>query len=146
MARMNFLKIPALAVCVFVAQNLFAAIKEPVELDSGLISGVAGVNPEVRVFKGIPFAAPPVGALCWHAPISPAPWKGIRAADTFSAMPMQPPYAAGSFYQTEFFQGPQPRASEDCLYLNVWTAAKSEKERRPVMVWIYGGGMVQGYG
>jgi len=143
---MNFLKFTILAACVLVTQTLSAAVKEPVQLDSGLISGVAGSNPEVRVFKGIPFAAPPVGDLCWHAPIPPTPWEGIRAAEKFSSIPMQPPYVTGSFYQREFFQGPQPPESEDCLYLNVWTAAKSEKERRPVMVWIYGGGMVQGYG
>jgi para-nitrobenzyl esterase len=140
------MKFSALAACILAAQTLSAAIKEPVRLDAGLITGVAGANPEVRVFKGIPFAAPPVGDLRWHAPLPPTPWEDVRAADKFSPMPMQPPYAPGSFYQMEFFRWPQPPASEDCLYLNVWTAAKSEKERRPVMVWIYGGGMVQGHG
>jgi para-nitrobenzyl esterase len=128
------------------AQTGLAAITEPIPIDSGLVTGAAGTTPDARVFKGIPFAAPPVGDLRWHAPMPPAHWDGVRAANAFSAMPMQPPYVPGSFYQMEYFQGPQPPASEDCLYLNVWTAAKSETERRPVMVWIYGGGMVQGYG
>src|SRR5580700_7602934 len=112
---MNPMKFSALAACILAAQTLSAAIKEPVRLDAGLITGIAGTNPEVRVFKGIPFAAPPVGDLRWHAPLPPTPWQGVRAADKFSPMPMQPPYAPGSFYQMEFFQWPQPLASEDCL-------------------------------
>jgi para-nitrobenzyl esterase len=132
--------------CFLAATRLPAALPEAVKIESGLISGVPAADPGVTVFKGIPFAAPPVGNLRWHAPVPPKPWHDVRKADQFGPMPMQPPYVKGSFYQTEYFQGEQPPMSEDCLYLNVWTAANSAAERRPVMVWIYGGGMVQGYG
>ncbi len=117
-----------------------AAIEEPVHLDSGLISGVAGSDAAVRVFRGIPYAAPPVGKLRWRAPQPVAPWDGVLKADQFGAMCMQ-----------SAFRGPNPAAnppkiSEDCLFLNVWTAATSASERRPVMVWIHPGGYQTGSG
>jgi para-nitrobenzyl esterase len=122
-----------------------AAIEEPVRLDSGLVSGVPGAGADVCVFKGIPYAAPPVGDARWRAPEPVANWSGVRPADHFSAICPQVLPATNSFYGLEYFQGPQPPMSEDCLYLNIWTAAKSAAERRPVMVWIHGGGNVQGY-
>ena len=118
-----------------------AAINDPVRLENGLISGLSGSNPDVRVFKGVPFAVPPVGDLRWRAPKMAAAWDGVRKADRFSATCMQTPYPEGSLYRG----APQP-VSEDCLYLNVWTAAKSSKERRPVMVWIHGGAFTRGSG
>ena len=116
--------------------QLFAAIPDPVKLDTGLISGTQGSTPEVRVFKGIPFAAPPVGGLRWREPEPPAPWQGTRAGDKFGPQCMQNPPGGA----------PSEGVSEDCLYLNVWTAAASLRERRPVMVWIYGGGYNVGAG
>ena len=116
------------------------AIVEPVHLDAGLISGVAGSNGEVRVFKGIPYAAAPVGKLRWRAPQPAAHWSGVRAADQFGAMCEQPAFRGA---------GPDakpPNASEDCLFLNVWTAAKSASDKRPVMVWIHPGGYTTGSG
>jgi para-nitrobenzyl esterase len=117
-----------------------AAIEEPVQLDSGLVSGIAGSNAAVRVFRGIPYAAPPVGKLRWRAPQPVVHWDGVRKADQFGAMCMQ-----------SAFRGPNPAAnppkiSEDCLFLNVWTAATSASERRPVMVWIHPGGYQTGSG
>jgi len=108
-----------------------AAIDDPVRLDTGTISGVTTATPDVRVFKGIPYAAPPLGDLRWRAP-KPAPhWEGTRKADEFSPVCMQ---------------GGNQKMSEDCLYLNVWTGAKSASEKRPVMFWIYGGGYYTGSG
>jgi para-nitrobenzyl esterase len=113
---------------------LFAGIAEPIRLDTGLITGVPGEDSSVRAFKGIPYAAPPVGNLRWHAPVLPAKWDGIRKADEFSAACMQ-----------NARQRPEDKPfSEDCLYLNVWTAAQSANEKRPVMMWIFGGGGLVG--
>ncbi len=118
-----------------------AAINQPIRVENGLLSGAPGSSPEVRVYKGIPFAAPPVGELRWKAPKAAAFWQGVRQATQFSPVCMQTPYAHTSIY----FMEPSP-VSEDCLYLNVWTAAKTNKERRPVMVWIHGGALTRGAG
>jgi para-nitrobenzyl esterase len=109
-----------------------AAIDEPVQLDTGMISGTTTGSPDVRAFKGIPYATPPVGDLRWRAPKPATRWEGTRTADQFSPVCMQ----GGGNQQT----------SEDCLYLNVWTGAKAASEKRPVMVWIYGGGYTGGSG
>ena len=126
---------------LLLALPLAAAINDPVRIEQGQVSGVPGSSPEVRVYKGIPFAAPPVGDLRWRAPKPAADWSGVRTADKFSATCMQTPYPEGSLYRSE----PQP-VSEDCLYLNIWTAAKSASDRRPVMVWIHGGAFTRGSG
>jgi len=101
-----------------------------VRIDAGLVSGVDGGTDGMRVFKGIPFAAPPVGPLRWRPPQPVKTWEGVRKADQFGSACMQPstPVRAA---------GPSP--SEDCLYLNVWTEAGSASERRPVIVWSHGG-------
>ena len=117
-----------------------AAIDAPVKLDTGMVSGVTadrtGASADLRVFKGIPFAAPPVGNLRWKAPQPAAKWEGVKKADQFGPRCLQ--NAGGG-------ANAQP-VSEDCLYLNVWTAAKSANEKRPVMVWIYGGAYTGGSG
>jgi len=126
---------------LFPAALALAAINDPIRVENGLLSGGSASSPEVRVYKGIPFAAPPVGELRWKAPKAAAFWQGVRQATQFSPMCMQTPYARTSIY----FMEPSP-VSEDCLYLNVWTAAKTNKERRPVMVWIHGGALTRGAG
>ena len=122
--------IPAL----LAASLLPAAAQAQVRIDTGLLSGVAGRDPAITVYKGIPYAAPPVGDLRWAAPAPAKPWRGVRKADKFGDLCPQ------------LTQGPatQPM-SEDCLTANIWTGAKP-KDRRPVFVWIYGGGFSQGTG
>ena len=109
-----------------------------VRVDGGQISGTTADG--VRVFKGVPFAAAPVGELRWKAPQPVVPWSGVRAAEAFGPQCMQQPYPEGSPYAS----APQP-TSEDCLFLNVWTTA-SAVEKRPVMVWIHGGAWTRGSG
>ena len=102
-----------------------------VEVTGGTIEGVK--EDGIFSYKGIPFAAPPVGDLRWKSPQPVVPWQGVRKVDAFAPGPMQDT-AFGAI-----LGGPQ-EISEDCLYLNVWTGAKKIDEKRPVMVWIYGGG------
>lgn len=128
------------------AEDAGAQLSEPVRTGSGLVSGTTSEHDEsVAVFKGIPFAAPPVGALRWRPPRPPVEWDSVYVAASFRPTCMQDPPPAGSFYQLEFYEEPEPM-SEDCLYLNVWTAASSGAELRPVMLWIHGGAFRQGSG
>src|SRR5512143_4096437 len=101
-----------------------------VRVESGELQGV--VADGVASFKGIPFAAPPVGDLRWKSPRPAKAWTGIRKADTYAPGCVQDPGMLK-------MMGTSASVSEDCLYLNVWTAAKNSKEKRPVMVWIHGG-------
>lgn len=108
-----------------------AVVTTVVEVTGGTIEGVE--QDGIYSYKGIPFAAPPVGDLRWKAPQPVVPWEDTKKTDKFAPGPIQ---------DTAFsaiLGGPQ-EISEDCLYLNVWTGAKQADEMRPVMVWIYGGG------
>lgn len=114
-----------------------AAITGPVRIDAGLVQGVSALLAGVTVFKGIPFAATTAGENCWRPPRPRVKWDGVLQADTF-----------GDICPQTALGGPaiDVPMSEDCLNLNVWTAAAGPGERRPVFVWIYGGRFVGGYG
>jgi para-nitrobenzyl esterase len=128
----------AAAVGLLTTTSAFAALPSEIALDSGTVVGTVGTRPHVRVFKGIPYAAPPTGANRWRPPQPVAPWSGVRAATEYAARCTQGgaggPNAAAA-----------PPTSEDCLYLNVWTSDENA-EPRPVMVWFYGGGFFSGAG
>lgn len=118
-----------------------AADWSQVQVEGGLISGTT--SGDIKVFKGIPFAAPPVGELRWKAPQPVERWKGVRECKEFGPSPMQGKPVPFSVY-TEEFLIPESPVSEDCLHLNIWTGAESVNEKRPVLVWIYGGGFMSG--
>ena len=116
------------------------AADDPVRLDSGVITGTrVGTDAKIRAYKGIPFAAAPVGKLRWQPPQSVTPWQGVRSCTDYSPICPQAPYPPGSMYVM-----PTQPQNEDCLYLNVWTGAEKAAEKRPVMVWIHGGALTRG--
>jgi para-nitrobenzyl esterase len=122
-----------------------AALNQPIHTVRGELQGTPGKDAVVTVFRGVPYAAPPVGNLRWRPPQPVPAWTGIRQANKFGNICMQNALKPGSFYQVEFYASPEPM-SEDCLYLNLWTGASAASEKRPVMVWLHGGGFVEGSG
>jgi para-nitrobenzyl esterase len=122
--------------CVIAGIVSMSAATEPLTVDGGRITGV--VDRDIRVYKGIPYAAPPTGDLRWKPPGPVVPWSGVRDASSYGAECPQTQYQVGSIYVR-----PLPPQSEDCLLLNVWTAAKPG-EKRPVLVWIHGGALTRG--
>ena len=116
------------------------------KVENGWVRGIQGADAKIVSFKGIPFAAPPVGDLRWRAPQPPADWEGIRDCLEFAPISMQeiPGVDQTQLYTYEFNPDPEIPMSEDCLYLNVWTPAATPEERLPVFVWYFGGGLQVG--
>jgi para-nitrobenzyl esterase len=108
-----------------------------VRVADGVLEGVVSADDQVRTFKGIPYAAPPVGPLRWKPPQPVQPWTGVRPAVDFGPRPMQ-----GRIFDDMVFHDNGP--GEDCLYLNLWMPEHPAPGKLPVMVWIYGGGYAAG--
>ena len=140
----RFLAAVAAGALLAAAPMAHAALTAPVKTDKGPVKGVQALSPGIEVWKGIPFAKPPVGDLRWRAPQPIAAWKGVRSGAKFGNVCPQP-HGQGRANITVDDPGAPPM-SEDCLYLNVWSGAKKAGEKRPVMLWIYGGAYTEGGG
>ncbi|MBL7791393.1 MAG: carboxylesterase family protein [Saprospiraceae bacterium] len=136
-------KLPALlSLLVLWSTSIFAQLDSDVALPrvttkQGIVEGAHDSG--IRTFKGIPYAAPPVGELRWKAPQPPASWQDVRKADAFGPRAMQAPIFSDMMFRSN-------GVSEDCLYLNIWTPAKTGREKLQVLVYFYGGGFVAGDG
>ncbi len=134
-----------LAAASFTLAGAFAgqaqAPTEPVRIEQGLVAGTAGRSFDVRVYRGIPYAAAPTGELRWKPPQPRAAWQGVRKATEPGDACPQTPYPTNGIYGAS-----PPPMGEDCLNLNIWTPAKGPGDRLPVMVWIHGGGFQHGTG
>lgn len=118
-----------------------------IEVENGLVQGLPAADPRITSFKGIPFAAPPVGENRWRAPQPAKDWAGVLKAYEFAPISMQVRQELddNNIYTREWAVEPDIAMDEDCLYLNVWTPAKRTDEKLPVYVWYFGGGLQVGH-
>jgi para-nitrobenzyl esterase len=122
---MKLIGISLIFVGLILTAKCSAQQPDPVKTEAGLVQGF--LKEDLTIYKGIPFAAPPVGDLRWKAPQPVKKWEGVKQTTQFGPSPMQ----GGN---------PPSGKSEDCLYLNIWSPAKQSGDKLPVLVWIYGGG------
>lgn len=116
------------------------------DTENGKVRGLPAADPRITVFKGVPFAAPPVGENRWRAPQPCENWDGVRDCFEFAPISVQDTPGIGTdIYCREWHVDPEIPMDEDCLYLNIWTNAKSTDEKLPVLVWYFGGGFQWGY-
>jgi len=136
----------ALLILVFVMSSCDKS--NPVlTIEGGKVIGVKTSTEGVIAYKGIPFAAPPVGDLRWKEPQPVIPWNGVMTADSFGAASMQVTWDPNSFYGREWRASGSVPFNEDCLYLNVWTPSAGITDKKlPVAMWVHGGGYREGFG
>jgi para-nitrobenzyl esterase len=136
---MVFARVVRFSVVMILAITTTAAnaAMDQVTVETGKLQGTTNADGSVRMFKGVPFAAPPVGDLRWKAPQPPIRWEEVRAADKFGSACLQT-----NVFGDIYFRDSQP--SEDCLNLDIWIPAKAASAKLPVLVWFYGGGFVAG--
>jgi para-nitrobenzyl esterase len=136
------MNLPLLFPALLIATAAVAQVPADLAHDRAHVAGgsLLGITTAgIHAFKGVPYAAPPVGDLRWREPQPAQPWKDVRPATQFGPRAMQLPLFGDMNFRSN-------GVSEDCLYLNVWTGAKTAKEKRPVLVYFYGGGLVAGDG
>lgn len=136
---MKFFRSYLILLVQFMGVAAMAQQTTQVKISNGTLAGVVVPSTGIRSFKGIPFAQPPVGDLRWKEPQPVRNWTGVRQADHFGPRAMQKPVFGDMGFRSDGM-------SEDCLYLNVWTPAKSANAGLPVLVYFYGGGLVAGDG
>jgi len=142
--QISILSLLALVACTNAPQQL----ENPVlSIEGGQVQGVfADDHQDVYVYRGIPYAAPPIGDLRWKEPQPVVAWEGVKIADKFGHPGYQSVHYPGG-YTTEWGYGDEAPQSEDCLYLNVWTKAPGKVDKKlPVALWIHGGGYREGWG
>lgn len=136
----NFQKSVFLLFFLMVYSCLYAQLDKTVPIVKTTNGILAGSNKSgINIFKGIPFAAPPVGDLRWKEPQPVVGWTGVRKANHFGPRPMQENVFGDMNFRSDSM-------SEDCLYLNIWTPAVKPNDRLPVLVYFYGGGLIAGSG
>src|ERR1035437_1994006 len=137
---MNKFRVVYLLALLTISFSAFAQLNNnapQVKTANGILEGVNRSG--IKIFKGVPFAAPPVGQYRWREPQPVKNWEGVLKADKFSLRPMQKPVFSDMIFLSD-------KISEDCLYLNVWTAAITGNEKLPALVYFYGGGLIAGSG
>jgi len=144
---MKKLSLPALFFLSLVLSFTSWSQTNPVlTVEGGQLKGVETPTKGIIVYKGIPFAAPPVGKMRWREPQPVTPWKGVKTADKYGAAAMQVTWDPQSFYGKEWRASGSVPFNEDCLYLNIWTPAAGDKSKKlPVAIWIHGGGYREGF-
>ena len=141
-----FLLLPILALMMGCTSDEKSAQCPVLTVEGGQIQGIAAENPGVFVYKGIPYAAAPIGDLRWKEPQPVVPWDSIRICDRFGHPGYQAVHYPG-YYASEWGYGDESPYSEDCLYLNVYTKAPGQVDKKlPVALWIHGGGYREGWG
>ncbi|HVO74668.1 MAG TPA: carboxylesterase family protein [Ignavibacteriaceae bacterium] len=144
MKKLSFI----LFLCIYMILSSFKDQESnPVlNIEGGKIIGVQTQTEGVIAYKGIPFAAPPVGNLRWKEPQPVIPWEGVKTADKYGDAAEQVTWDPQSFYGKEWRASGSVPFSEDCLYLNVWTPAAGQTDKKlPVAMWIHGGGYREGF-
>ncbi|MCF0189888.1 MAG: carboxylesterase family protein [Marinilabiliaceae bacterium] len=141
-----FISLALLAMTMVGCQQTTQVNNPVLTIEGGDIQGVITETPGVYAYKGIPYAAAPLGDLRWKAPQPVTPWEGTRIADQYGHPSYQSVHYPGG-YTTEWGYGAESPYSEDCLYLNVWTKAPGDINKKlPVALWIHGGGFREGWG
>ncbi|MBN2707421.1 MAG: carboxylesterase family protein [Calditrichaceae bacterium] len=132
--------------CLFLVLVSCSDSNPTLTIEGGQIKGVKTMTNGIIAYKGIPFAAPPIGDLRWKEPKPVVPWEGVKVADKYGDAAAQVTWDPESFYGKEWRASGSVPFSEDCLYLNVWTPAAGQTDKKlPVAMWIHGGGYREGF-